>query len=95
MSYKVAKSGEVFYIYNNRLCIANTVEEMQKVLLLDTIDKSTYFQYTVDSVNYKTLIINRAQIGKHLKSLPIDKMLVITDRYHREYNQYIERREAF
>lgn len=95
MSYKVAKSGEVFYIYNNRLCIANTVEEMQKVLRIDTMDRSTYFHYTVGGVNYKTLIINRAQIGKHLRSLSVDNMLAITERYHREYDQYIERREAF
>lgn len=95
MSYKVAQSGEVFYIYNNRLCIASTVEEMQHIISVDTMDRSTYFHYSVKGVNYKTLIVNRAQIGKHLKSLPIDNMMAITERYHKEYEEYMKRREAF
>jgi hypothetical protein len=92
MTYKSAKSGEVFYIHNNVLCVADCIEDMQRVFKVDLLDRNTYFEYSIKGVNYKTLITNRKQISKHAKLLSIDDMIALSERYNTEYDTYLEKR---
>jgi|LakMenE18May11ns_1017448.scaffolds.fasta_scaffold9171469_1 hypothetical protein len=83
----IAKSGEIFYMKDNKLCYAANAEDYQKVISLYVLRQkaqnfyNTYFTYKVSGMLIHSPIRNKSYITKQIKDLPIDKQLEVFENY--------------
>ena len=83
----IAKSGEIFYMKDNKLCYAANADDYSKVISSYVLRQkaenfyNTYFTYKVSGMLIHSPIRNKSYILKQIKEMPIDKQLEVFEKY--------------
>ena len=75
MNYKVAKSGEVFYIGPKGVLMSSpSLDEYEAMVNREKVLKDTVVSFTLNGTYHEIPVVNQERIAKLAIQLPIDEM---------------------